>query len=44
MYLERIATYKARQTEIIEQMKQHEKADQNFYITAKIFSERWKVL
>ena len=36
MYLERIATYKARQTEIIEQMKQHEKADQNFYITANL--------
>ena len=36
MYLERVATYKARQTEIVEQMGRHEKADQNFYITANL--------
>lgn len=36
MYLEKIATYKARQTEIVEQMGRHEKADQNFYISANL--------
>ncbi len=36
MYLERVATYKARQTEIVDQMGRHEKADQNFYITANL--------
>jgi len=36
MYLERIATYKSRQTEIVEQMGRHEKADRNFYITANL--------
>jgi hypothetical protein len=36
MYLERVATYKARQAEIVEQMNRHEKADQNFYITANL--------
>ncbi len=36
MYLERVATYKGRQTEIVDQMKRHEKADLNFYITANL--------
>lgn len=36
MYLERISAYKFRQTEIVEQMGRHEKADQNFYITANL--------
>ncbi len=36
MYLERVSTYKARQIEIVEQMNRHEKADQNFYITANL--------
>ncbi len=36
MYLERVSTYKSRQTEIVEQMGRHEKADQNFYITANL--------
>lgn len=36
MYLERVSTYKTRQTEIVEQMGRHEKADQNFYITANL--------
>lgn len=36
MYLEKVRDYKARQTEIVEQMALHEKADQNFYITANL--------
>jgi site-specific DNA recombinase len=36
MYLEKVHAYKARQTEIVEQMGRHEKADQNFYITANL--------
>ena len=36
MYLERVSTYKARQTEIVEQMGRHEKADGNFYVTANL--------
>jgi hypothetical protein len=36
MYLERVSTYKSRQAEIVEQMGRHEKADQNFYITANL--------
>ncbi|MES2199108.1 MAG: recombinase family protein, partial [Chlamydiota bacterium] len=36
MYLERVATYKAQQVEIIEKMALHEKADQNFYVSANL--------
>jgi site-specific DNA recombinase len=36
MYLERVATYKARQSELIATMQLHEKADHNFYITANL--------
>ena len=36
MYLERVSSYKSRQTEIVEQMERHEKADKNFYITANL--------
>ena len=36
MYLERVAAYKNRQTEIVDQMRRHEKADLNFYITANL--------
>jgi site-specific DNA recombinase len=36
MYLEKVSTYKSRQSEIVEQMGRHEKADQNFYITANL--------
>lgn len=36
MYLEKIREYKARQGEIIEEMKRHETADHNFYVTANI--------
>jgi len=36
MYLEKVKNYKARQTEIIEEMKRHEVADQNFHITANM--------
>ena len=36
MYLDRVKDYKARQVEIAEQMVRHEKADQNFYITANM--------
>ena len=31
-----VKDYKARQTEIIEQMARHEKADHNFYVTANM--------
>ena len=33
MYLKKVREYKARQSEIVEQMAWHEKANQNFYIT-----------
>jgi hypothetical protein len=33
---ERVATYKTRQCEFVDQMAPHEKADQNFYITANL--------
>ncbi len=36
MYLDKVRDYKARQAEIVEQMARHEKADQNFYITANM--------
>lgn len=36
MYLDKVKDYKARQTQIIEQMARHEKADHNFYVTANI--------
>lgn len=36
MYLDKVKEYKARQVEITEQMTQHEKADQNFYVTANM--------
>jgi len=36
MYLEKVKDYKARQSEIIEEMKRHEVADQNFHITANL--------
>lgn len=36
MYLERVSTYKARQTEIVNEMGRHEQADKNFYITANL--------
>jgi site-specific DNA recombinase len=36
MYLEKVRDYKARQTEIVEQMGRHEKADQNFFVTANL--------
>lgn len=36
MYLEKVRDYKTRQAEIVEQMARHEKADENFYITANI--------
>lgn len=36
MYLEKVSEYKARQMEIVEEMKRHEKADQNFYVTANM--------
>ncbi len=36
MYLEKVREYKARQMEIIEEMKRHEKADQCFYVTANM--------
>ncbi len=35
-YLEKVKKYKARQLEIVEQMKKHEFADQNFHITANL--------
>lgn len=36
LYLEKVREYKKRQIEIAEEMKNHEKADQNFYITANM--------
>lgn len=36
MYLDKVKDYKARQIEITEQMTRHEKADQNFYVTANM--------
>ena len=36
MYLEKVRDYKARQTGIVEQMGRHEKADQNFYVSANL--------
>ncbi len=36
LYLEKVREYKTRQFEIVEEMKKHEKADQNFYVTANI--------
>ena len=36
LYLEKIREYKTRQFEIAEEMKNHEKADQNFYVTANM--------
>lgn len=36
MYLERVKLYKARQTEILDEMKRHEEADQNFHVTANM--------
>nr|NGX60467.1 hypothetical protein [Chlamydiota bacterium] len=47
MYLERVSTYKGRQAEIVEQMGRHEKADQNFYVTANLVmnlaSRAWEI-
>lgn len=36
MYLKKVKEYKARQAELIEEMKRHETADQNFYVTANM--------
>lgn len=36
LYLEKVRDYKKRKIEIAEEMKNHEKADQNFYITANM--------
>lgn len=36
LYLEKVREYKTRQLEIAEEMKNHEKAEQNFYITANM--------
>jgi site-specific DNA recombinase len=36
MYLEKVKEYKARQLEILEEMKRHEMADQNFHVTANL--------
>lgn len=36
LYLEKIREYKARQMEIVEEMKRHETADHNFYVTANV--------
>ena len=36
MYLEKVSEYKTRQMEIVEEMKRHEKADRNFYVTANM--------
>lgn len=36
LYLEKVREYKTRQLEIVREMKNHEKADQNFYITANM--------
>ncbi len=36
MYLEKVKEYKTRQSEIVDEMKRHEKADQCFYVTANM--------
>lgn len=36
LYLQKVREYKARQMEIIEEMKRHEKADEGFYVTANM--------
>ncbi len=36
LYLEKVREYKTRQFEIADEMKNHEKADQNFYVTANM--------
>lgn len=36
LYLEKVREYKKRQIEIAEEMKNHEKADRKFYITANM--------
>lgn len=36
LYLEKVRDYKRRQIEIAEEVKNHEKADQNFYVTANM--------
>jgi len=36
MYLEKVREYKGRQAEILEEMKRHEVADQNFHVTANM--------
>lgn len=36
LYLEKIREYKTRQIEIAEEVKSHEQADQNFYVTANV--------
>ena len=36
MYLEKVREYKTRQAELVQEMKRHETADQNFYITANM--------
>jgi len=36
MYLEKVKEYKTRQSEIVDEMKRHEVADQNFHITANM--------
>ncbi len=36
VYLEKVREYKARQVEIVEEMKRHEVADQNFHVTANM--------
>ncbi len=36
LYLEKVRDYKTRKLEITDEMKNHEKADQNFYVTANM--------
>ncbi|NGX61874.1 MAG: hypothetical protein K940chlam9_01364 [Chlamydiae bacterium] len=36
MYLTKVKEYKTRQAEIVEEMKRHETADENFYVTANM--------
>lgn len=36
LYLEKVREFKTRQLEIADEMKNHEKADQNFYVTANM--------
>ncbi len=36
MYLEKVKECKTSQSEIVDEMKRHEVADQNFYITANL--------